>query len=612
MARNKRKSRPLGLGIGELWGDALSIDPGTMAGRAVEYVYRNGGVGGEELIVRAMVKFEEIEATDQSRHERAVARIRRAQAYGCKVIICLDWHNSADRRADYHKYQYFPTKKSIAEHVRDVIVQFRPWAIQVANEYWHLKGSKDMRAKAYKARVFEYAHGCRIAEHEIGWKGLLIASNVMEKPRDKVGDLWMWDVDWDNCAEGIHDLIMSDGPSTPAGLQQYLSELRYAKDKKAVGWVWPLIRDECSAVNNTVDINTDTGAGMMQVLLEHHRKLNFPLCMLTMDGRGEGGGEWGMRTWFVNQDGDISKGAKQMLRFVGSDPDPDLGNGEPPPPPPDRIDMLELMAPKGVDFAKTSARGGRMSTIRDDENRIFVLSKYDGATWDWFWYDDDFIYHFLTEDGDKDDTTAFKTHAAPGVIWCRRFATLGESHVSSPYIYPWRNCTQGSAHPLHSANTRLHDTAYTAAQLSMESDDVPGSTICYRIDWRWGPTINELETFTYATGWGWLDWDADGHDVKPFNMRSPKPIIQPQFPCFDVADWVDENMRPDDPPPPPPNGGGWYSIHADSYLKFTNATAAAALATINGGSNHFEVSQVALGPTELAAVQRELTKIVGG
>lgn len=65
------------------------------------------------------------------------------------------------------------------------------------------------------------------------------------------------------------------------------------------------------------------------------------------------------------------------------------------------------------------------------------------------------------------------------------------------------------------------------------------------------------------------------------------------------------------PPPPPPNGGGWHTIHADSYLKFTDSAAAAALATINGGSNHFEVSQVACEPSELAKVQRELTKIVG-
>jgi len=283
------------------------------------------------MIVRVMVKFEEMEADDaegKRRHQVAVARILQAQAYGCRVIICIDWHNSADSRDDYHRYQYFPRKKTISEWVKILIVEFEPWAVQVANEYYYLKGSKDMRARAYRSRVFEFAHGCRMAEAAIGWQGILLASNHFEKPKDSAKDLWVWDVDWDNCAEGIHDLILSDGPSTPAGLQAYLNGLPYAERKLAVGWIWPLIRDECSPVNNSVDINTDTGAGMMRTLLEHHKRFRFPCVMLTMDGHSEaGGGEWGMRTWFVNKFGDISRGFKECLRFVGSDPDPDLGNG---------------------------------------------------------------------------------------------------------------------------------------------------------------------------------------------------------------------------------------------------------------------------------------------
>ena len=86
--------------------------------------------------------------------------------------------------------------------------------------------------------------------------------------------------------------------------------------------------------------------------------------------------------------------------------------------------------------------------------------------------------------------------------------------------------------------------------MGMASSDVPSSTVCYRLDWRWGPSIENLETFTYADGWGHLDWDLSGHDVKPFNQRSSKPLVQPDFPCFNVPDWVDENLRPDDPSPP--------------------------------------------------------------
>jgi hypothetical protein len=173
--------------------------------------------------------------------------------------------------------------------------------------------------------VFEYADGCRRA----GSKVLLIASNKLDEGRDQPKDLWVWDVEYDNCAEGRHDLILSDGPSNAADLEAFLNEMPYLSNGRslAVGWIWPLIRDECSAVNNTVDINTTKGADMMRVLLTHHQRYQFPCVMLTMDGRGEGGGEWGMRTWFVNQVGVISKGAQRMLSFVGSDPNPDLGNG---------------------------------------------------------------------------------------------------------------------------------------------------------------------------------------------------------------------------------------------------------------------------------------------
>ena len=67
------------------------------------------------------------------------------------------------------------------------------------------------------------------------------------------------------------------------------------------------------------------------------------------------------------------------------------------------------------------------------------------------------------------------------------------------------------------------------------------------------------------------------------------------------------------PPPPPGGGGGWHSIVTDNaHLKFTNPMAKAALAVINSGDNHFPVSEVALGPSELAALQRQLTRIVGG
>lgn len=68
-----------------------------------------------------------------------------------------------------------------------------------------------------------------------------------------------------------------------------------------------------------------------------------------------------------------------------------------------------------------------------------------------------------------------------------------------------------------------------------------------------------------------------------------------------------------EPPLPPSGKPGWHSIETDNaHLKFTNSMAAASLSIINRGGNHFPVSEVALPPGELAALQRELLKIVGG
>ena len=150
----------------------------------------------------------------------------------------------------------------------------------------------------------------------------------------------------------------------------------------------------------------------------------------------------------------------------------------------------------------------------------------------------------------------------------------------------------------------------------MASDDVPGSTVCYRLDWRWGPDIGHLETFTYAVGWGHLDWDHYGDDVAPFNQRSPKPLVQPDFPCFNVPDWVDENLRPVDPPPDgevPP--GGWHTIrtpHA-AYMKMNNAEVMESYEKIKAGGaggNHMITRQCAVEQQDVPTVERQLKSII--
>jgi hypothetical protein len=266
--------------------------------------------------------------------------------------------------------------------------------------------------------------------------------------------------------------------------------------------------------------------------------------------------------------------------------------------------MLEIMAPSSVNFAKTSSVKGINSTIRDDENRIFVMVKgHEGTAWDWFYWDDDYIYHVITEDLGWLTPRAFKSHVAPGVIWCKRFATLGESHTSSPKYHRWDNCVQGPEISLAMAKTTLHPRAYTAGELGLSSPDVPRSTVCYRIDWQWGPNPENVETFTYAKWWGFLDWDLAGYDVKPYNLRSEKPLVKPNFPCFDVAEWVDENMRKEEPPP----SDGWTTVVMDNaHLKFTDEAKAKALDDIYDGQNHIDVSKVAFTPEDLAQLRRKL------
>jgi hypothetical protein len=274
--------------------------------------------------------------------------------------------------------------------------------------------------------------------------------------------------------------------------------------------------------------------------------------------------------------------------------------------------MLEVMAPASIGFAKTSSIKGINSTIRDDENRVFAMVKgHEGTAWDWFYWDDDYIYHVITEDLGWLTPRAFKSHVAPGVIWCKRFATLGESHTSSTKYHRWDNCVQAPAISLTHAKTTLHPRTYTAGELGFASSDVPGSTVCYRIDWRWGPGVEHIETFTYAVGWGFLDWDLAGYDVKPYNLVSPKPLVQPVFPCFNVPEWVDDNLRGGAPP------GGWHTIRTphSAYMKMSNAEVLASYQKIQSGGaggNHMITRQCAVEQRDVPSVEQQLKAIIDG
>lgn len=592
-----------GFQIWEVWADALLLPEDSAAWGAARHMYVHCFDG-----VRIMSKFEEFEKYPDRYQKYTIDKANRARSIGKKIMLCLDWHNTAANQDGYHRYRYIPD--NLARQVEAIIKDVGPDMVQVANEPYYIKTGRNLRTDQYAAYVYEYVKGMKNA----GFDGLMLA----EQSRTDSGDLhdaWEWHVEdkhgWSNCAEGKHrePRVLHEN-KTAVGVLAGLNSNEWSRRNKPKGWHWPIFQDEFSSPGRGIHVNSEEGAKAMRLSLEFFKREKAPFAFLTMGGTsktfgGEGG--WGMHTQLVNSEGKVSLSGQEMLRFLGK---PQYDGGEPPPP--DKIDMLEIVAPKNAQFAKTTSSGGFMSTLRDDESLVFALVKGKrGDQWDWFYWDDDWIYHIITEDGAHDDPTAFKQHAAPGVKWCKRFATLGESAVSGPVIHRWANCIQGPTISLSQAKTTLHGKSYTAGGLGMSSDDVPGSTVCYRIDWRWGPSIEHLETFTYAENWGFLDWQHAGNPhVKSVNRRSPKPPVQPVFPCFNMGEWVDENMRPVDPPPPPPTG--WYTIFTErAYLKFDGETAQIALDEINAGKNHLTITQVALEPAELAKVKAELTAIVG-
>ena len=601
-----------GFKLYECWADALLLPEDSAAWGAARHMYVNCFDG-----VRIMSKFEEYEKHPELYQRNTIDKANRARSIGLKVHLCLDWHNTAGSMAGYHAYRYIP--RNMEEQVALIIRDVDPDIVQIANEPYHIqKPHKKLKTEDYAELVYRCVRGVK----QTNFRGFI----VCEQSRDDNGDLrkaWEWHIDkpenggWTQCLNGKHRYPrVLHSNATAKGVLDELEGNPWASRNRPVGYKWPIYQDEFSSCGRSIHSNSKEGAKAIRVSLDFFRRKKTPLAWLTMGGTspnygGEGG--WGMHTQLVNSKGEVSLSGQEMLRFFGK---PQY-EGPTDPPPVGKVDMLELIAPSSGQFAKTRSEGGMHTLIRYDEDRTFVIVKgAPGKAWDWFYWDDEFIYHVITTDVPKDDATAFKSHVAPGVVWCRRFATLGESHTSSPVIHRWADCVKGPAHSLSAAKTTLHDRTYTAGELGMASSDVPGSTVCYRLDWRWGPNIEQLETFTYATGWGFLDWDCHGHDVAPYNKRSPKPPAQPDFPCFNVPDWIDENMRPSEPPPDgevPP--GGWHTVrtpHA-AYMKMNNQEVVDSLAKINAGGpggNHMITRECAVEAQDVPTVKAQLEAIV--
>lgn len=111
-------------------------------------------------------------------------------------------------------------------------------------------------------------------------------------------------------------------------------------------------------------------------------------------------------------------------------------------------------------------------------------------------------------------------------------------------------------------------------------------------------------------------YDEHRNDMvhRPQGKSMPLPSKDPRWLVLWNKDGAVEILNEDGPPPPPPppgGGNGWHTVLVNkAHLKFTNSTAREALSSINGGSNHVSVSQVALLPEDLAALTAALRRIV--
>lgn len=348
MGRNQRKNRPAGFDIGECWGDIYKYPENHSAATyAAAHIARHGGPGGEPMTMRQMVKPRQIEENSQF-HRDAMARIERLKSYGCGIELVIDLHNHATGRNDYHASIEWPRRQTLAQHTRDLVRDIEPTEVEAMNEFWYTKGSTDMRMVQYRNEVvFKIAEGMTAAN--LRYEPRLNASIVLDA-QDSPHDLWVWNVEWDNCLEVYHFNILSHRgkpptPNTPEGLRAKLQAQAYCANEppdyrdKAVGWIWPLKLNETSPVGDRVDLNTRNGAEMMLTLLRHQKRYDMPVTMLTMGGNrplDAPPGTWGMRSNFVGDDGELSMGVEAWLDFVDAPPYEGPGEVEPPidPPPP--------------------------------------------------------------------------------------------------------------------------------------------------------------------------------------------------------------------------------------------------------------------------------------
>lgn len=338
--------RPLGFGLWDCWGRALTLERGSRVDRVAGHVYEDIFDG-----VRLMGKFIEYDQHPGRWRQMTVEPARRARELGLKVQLSIDWHNIATGPNDYHKSRYFPQDERGT--VAAMLDEIKPDQLEVCNEPYHLRGPGDMTTAQYAEHVYTFVRGAKDARFD----GLIIATQTRGAGSTAA---WEWHVQKNPGFEEAlivdYDGRLAESKHEPPSVlhhltspEEYAEALRPRPDPNdpeahpyywqrpgAKGWRFSVFINELSSVGTEVHINSETGARMVRETLKFFKEINSPFCFLHVGGLSphfgaapnEGGG-WNMNTELINDEGVLSEGVKEMYRFLGKQL-PDVGEPDEP------------------------------------------------------------------------------------------------------------------------------------------------------------------------------------------------------------------------------------------------------------------------------------------
>ena len=331
------RARPLGYSIGEVWGEFLTLSPGP--GRDSAWWL------GRHVIdwVRIMAKVEEYYEHPDRFEQLTLEKMAVAEDLGLKVLLCIDNHNIATKKGEYHLRRYSapdPIRVVVKKILRETGL---PWGLEVDNEAWYVKGRKGLTTLAYRDLVAEYAEGA----DDAGFKQRLWASQSGDKNpwRDGSKD---WDHYWEktvawqhDCAEVRHSWVLDHRPTNPERFEEEILDSFHnphrPPDKAWKGWEYAIAENEFSSTGKQVHCDSPLGFHMTRAATHAFRELRSPFGWLTMGGWQDEWPEpnhqgWGMSTHLTRSDGAFSQVAEALAADKGVElPD----SPSPPPPGPD-------------------------------------------------------------------------------------------------------------------------------------------------------------------------------------------------------------------------------------------------------------------------------------